>query len=107
MTGYAWLNVASLALGLLAWVLPGAALCRRRGTVPCALLSLSACALSLCLVVFYLGHLSDAGDWSALMDTAHAFRLAAAVLLAVTLGLNALALALRGAGARPSGKQAT
>ena len=92
MTGYTWLNAASLALGLLAWVLAAAALLRsHRGTGPLPAASLAACALSPCLVVFYLGHLTDRSDWSALMDVMRAFRLSAALLLGGTLALNAAA----------------
>lgn len=92
-----WLNIGSLALGLLAWVLPAAALTLgRRGPrsslLPAA--GLTACALSLFLVLCYLEGLVRIGAWSALMDTARAFRLSAAVLLAGALPLNLLALLL-------------
>lgn len=55
--------------------------------------SAASCSLALCLVVFYLGHLADRRDWSALLDTAGAFRLCAGGLFLGTLLLNALALA--------------
>lgn len=95
MLGAMWMNVGSLALGVTAWLLPLLALTwlrRSGGALLLAAGSLTACALSLCLVIFYLGYLTDCGDWSALMDTSRAFRLCAGVLLAGTLALNLLAL---------------
>lgn len=73
--GYAWLNLGSLALGGIAWALPVAALARRdkatrREAAVCSAASAASCSLALCLVVFYLGHLADSRDWSALLDTA-------------------------------------
>jgi len=96
-----WMNVASLALGLTAWLLPLLALTWLRRSGGALLLmagSLASCALSLCLVVFCLGYLVDCGDWSALEDTVRAFRLSAGGLLAGTLALNFLVLTQR---ARP------
>ncbi len=60
--------------------LPVAALVRRdkatrREAAVCSAASAASCSLALCLVVFYLGHLADSRDWSALLDTAGAFRL--------------------------------
>ncbi len=94
-----WMNLGSLILGLAAWCLPVAAIARGRFTALWCTASLSACALSLGLVVFYLGHLVELGDWSALMDTVGVFRLCAAALLVGTLFLNSLAV-LCGHGAR-------
>ena len=96
--GYAWLNLGGLALGGIAWALPVAALARRdkatrREAAVCSAASAASCSLALCLVVFYLGHLADRRDWSALLDTAGAFRLCAGGLFLGTLLLNALALA--------------
>ena len=96
--GYAWLNLGSLALGGIAWALPVAALVRRdkatrREAAVCSAASAASCSLALCLVVFYLGHLADSRDWSALLDTAGAFRLCTGGLFLGTLLLNALALA--------------
>ena len=93
------LNLGSLALGLAAWLLPVMGMLSRTSsparTNALSVFSLSACALSLFLVVLYLGRLVQAEDWSALMDTVPAFRLSASVLLAVALPLNALALFCR------------
>ena len=94
----AWMTLGELALGLAAWGLGLSALLLRRRKAAaqlCSLGSLACCAASLCTVVFDFAYLAEIGDTSAFLDTAGAFRLAAGVLLAVTLALNAAALALR------------
>lgn len=105
---YAWCNLASLLLGVAAWALPLWA-CARGGypgaprrTLRCVAGSGAACALSLLLQLVYTAHLTVVGDWAALADTSYAVAGAAAILVAVTLSLNALAvLALRRSGPRP------
>jgi cytochrome c oxidase subunit 4 len=92
-----WLNLGSLILGLTAWILPIVRLMRRnkagKGNVPLLFaLSLGACALSLCLQIFYTDHLVKIEDWSALMDISFAMAWVSALLLAVTLLLNAIVL---------------
>lgn len=81
----------ALALGLMAWILPVIALVGRKcgGWV---YFSMAFCTLSLLLVIVHLSWVTDIGDWSALMDTAGAFRLCAVVLVVVTLALNAVVL---------------
>ena len=94
----AWMTFGELALGLAAWGLALAALFlvrKRTAAQLCGLGSLACCAASLCVVVFDFAHLADIGDTSAFLDTANAFRLAAGLLLTVTLVLNAAALVLR------------
>ena len=91
------LNVASLILGLIAWVLPVISLMKYRRThnqnwITLSILSLSACAISLCFQLFYSYHLVKIEDWAALMDTTGAVVFAATVLLLVTLLLNAITL---------------
>lgn len=93
-----WMNVWSLLLGLAAWGLGLAALLVRWGSGSarwCTPGSLAACALSLCLEIFNFARLADIGDTSAFLDTANAVRLAAGVLVAVTLVLNVAALIVR------------
>lgn len=104
---YAWCNIASLLLGLLAWALPLRAWSRSgcpgalRRALWHAAGSCAACALSLLLQLVYTAHLTAVGDWAALADTSYAVAGAAAILVAVTLSLNALAvLALRRSGPR-------
>jgi len=96
MSGAVWLNLGSFVLGLIAWILPVAALVRRRKANPVALslASVSACAVSLCMQLFYADHLVKIADWSALMDTSRAVAMVSALLLAVTAILNAVAWAV-------------
>ena len=91
------LNVGSLVLGLIAWILPVVNLGRykkdyNKNWVALSITSISACAISLCFQVFYTYHLVKNEDWSALMDTTGAIAFVAAVLLIVTILLNAINL---------------
>jgi len=93
----AWLNLGSLALGLLAWALAAVNFRRRdkagkRNLVLFTAASLSACAASLCLQIFSIEFLVKSGDWSALLDTVPEITRAAAWLLGVTVISNAFIL---------------
>ena len=82
-------TLGPLALGLLAWGLGLAALMTRR-TGLCAP-SLGCCAVALSLVPLHVYLEVEAGDLSAIQDTAHAFALSAAALVLGTLALNTAA----------------
>ncbi len=93
------LNLGSLILGLIAWILPVISLARHRQArcknwfvFPAA--SSIACAVSLYMQLCYNRHLVIIGDWSALMDTTGAVVFAATVLLLMTIVLNAVTLAI-------------
>ncbi|WP_188456028.1 hypothetical protein [Virgibacillus oceani] len=91
------LNLGSLVLGLIAWILPVVALMRykehgHRNWISSTIISISACAISLCFQIFYNSHLVKVRDWSALMDTMGAVAFFAGVLLIGTILLNALTL---------------
>ena len=91
------LNLGSLVLGLIAWILPVVNLMRyekhnHRNWIALAMMSISACAISLCFQIFYNLHLVNIEDWSALMDTTGAVAFVAAVLLIVTIILNGITL---------------
>jgi cytochrome c oxidase subunit 4 len=91
------LNLGSLVLGLIAWILPVVNLMRYkkhdyRNWVTLAIMSISACAISLCFQIFYNYHLVKIADWSALMDITDNVAFVAAVLLVVTIILNAITL---------------
>lgn len=91
------LNLGSLVLGLIAWILPVVNLMGYkkhdpRSWVTLSIMSISACAISLCFQIFYNYHLVKIEDWSALMDTTGAVAFVAAVLLIVTIILNGIAL---------------
>lgn len=97
MVGAGWLNLGSLVLGLIAWILPCINLMKHnkanpRNLVIFSVASVSACAISLCMQIFYTNHLVNTEDWSALMDTSPTLVVVASMLLVVTLILNAVTL---------------
>lgn len=91
------LNLGSLVLGLIAWILPAVNLMRHgkqdhRDWIVLSIMSISACAISLWFQILYQDHLVKIADWSALMDTTGAVAFVSAVLLIVTIILNAVTL---------------
>lgn len=91
------LNLGSLMLGLIAWILPVVNLMRyekhdHRTWVALSFVSISACAISLCFQIFNTYHLVKIEDLSALMDTTGAVAFVATVLLIVTIILNVITL---------------
>ena len=91
------LNLGSLMLGLIAWMLPVVNLMRyekysHRHWVAFSIMSISACAISLCFQIFYNYHLVKIADWSALVDITDNVVLVAGVLVIVTIILNAITL---------------
>jgi hypothetical protein len=88
------LNIGSLLLGLIAWVLPIVSLTqnKNRKWVVFPIISISACAISLLFQLIYNYHLVKIEDWSALMDTTGAVVFAAVVLLTGTVVLNVATL---------------
>ncbi|EKN64638.1 hypothetical protein P9E76_00105 [Schinkia azotoformans] len=92
-----WLNVVSLVLGLVAWILPVVNLMRYKKNAHnnwfvLSIMSISACAISLYFQIFYHYHLVKSKDWTALMDTMGAVVFAAEVLLIITIILNVITL---------------
>ncbi|MDN4492529.1 hypothetical protein QYB95_03165 [Ureibacillus sp. BA0131] len=92
MLDFGWLNVGSLVLGLIAWIFPVVNLSRYhvKNWVTFSVFSMSACAISLFFQIFYMHHKIKVGDWTALMDTICAVVFASAILLFVTILLNAI-----------------
>ncbi|MCF2649985.1 hypothetical protein [Niallia circulans] len=91
------LNIGSLVLGLIAWILPAANLMRNNrenqgNRLIIGLVSMSACVISLLFQIIYNYHLVKIEDWSALMDTTRGVMVAATVLILVTIILNAINL---------------
>ncbi|MBB6451662.1 cytochrome c oxidase subunit 4 [Salirhabdus euzebyi] len=92
-----WLNIGSLALGLIAWILPVINLIsgnkqENKIWITLLFISLSACASSIFFQIFYHYHLVKIEDWSALMDTIGSVTFVSAVLLIVTIILNVITL---------------
>lgn len=90
---YGWLNLGSLVLGLIAWILPIVNLIRngKRGhsnSFVLSILSMGACIISLWFQILYNHHLVEIEDWSALMDTTGTLVWVSAVLVIVTIILN-------------------
>jgi cytochrome c oxidase subunit 4 len=95
--GYGFLNLGSLLLGLIAWILPIINLnilnkAEHKNWFVFCITSISACAISLFLQILYNNHLVNIEDWSALMDTIRTVVLASSVLLVVTLMLNVITI---------------
>lgn len=97
MFGAGWMNLTSLGLGLAAWALPLAALALRKR---------AACGAALYLQICYQNHLVQIHDVGAILDTTDALVFVAGVLLAVTLALDAFALAVWGTEKGKSGADA-
>lgn len=100
MLGYGLLNLGSLLLGLLAWILPVIMIVQRNKAnyikrIVYSFVSISACAISLCMQIFYTDYLVKIEDWSALMDTSAAIAVVSAILLVVTFVLNGIAIGLQ------------
>jgi cytochrome c oxidase subunit 4 len=91
------LNLGSLMLGLIAWILPVVNLIRykqndNRNWAVLSILSISSCAISLSFQIFYHYHLVKIEDWGALMDITGSVAFAATTLLIGTILLNAMNL---------------
>ena len=86
-----WLNIGSLVLGLIAWILPVVNIFRSRNNnnwVVLSMLSICACVISLYFQLLYNNYLVKIEDWSAIMDTSGGVVVAGSVLLVITLFLN-------------------
>lgn len=84
-------NLFSLATGFFSWCL-GSVAVFSKGRKGFVVSSLILCILALVSQFLEIDRLVGKGDWSAIEDTFPAVRLAATVLAAVTLLLNAAAL---------------
>lgn len=93
------LNFGSLILGVVAWIIPVVAVLgakqKDKRWLALSISSFSACAIAVCLQIFYTYHLVMIQDWTALMDTVGTMALVSGVLVSVTILLNALALFFR------------
>ena len=92
-----WLNVGSLLLGLIAWILPIVNLMRytkqgHNNWIVLSMISMSACAISMFFQMFNSYNRVKIEDWSALVDIMGARVSVAAVLLVGTIILNAITI---------------
>ena len=91
-----WMNFASFIFGLGAWILPAVNLVQRnksrqKNRVIYSAASFCACAVSVCMQIFYMDQLVKAEDWPALTDISGAVSVVAIILVAVTVILNVTA----------------
>ena len=96
---YVWLNLGSLLLGLIAWILPIVSLARHyrdhnKKWALFSIASLSACVISLCFQILYNDYLVMIEDWTALMDTSKAVVRLSSLLAVVTIILNVITAVL-------------
>ncbi|MFJ5564000.1 hypothetical protein [Lysinibacillus xylanilyticus] len=92
---YGWLNIGSLVLGLIAWILPIASLVMHNKNnykkwVLFSIASISACVISLCFQILYNDYLVKIEDWAALMDTSKGVVRLSFLLAVVTIVLNVI-----------------
>lgn len=92
---FSLLNLASLLLGLIAWILPIISIMQykkheNKSWIILSIISISSCAISLFLQIIYNNNLVQINDWSAIMDTTNALVFVSSVLLVVTISLNAV-----------------
>ncbi len=89
------LNLLSIVLGIVALLLPGVAVMMHKknryglGNVLTQLSFLSALT-SLLSVIAYQNYLVTIEDWSAIMDTSHAFMVVSCLFVAAVCAVNAL-----------------
>ena len=93
------LNLGSLLLGLIAWIVPILAMKYpiKNAVKNCSyfiIISFSACVASLCLQLFEINHRVQIHDWSALMDTTGTLIWVAVILAVITLIINVVALGI-------------
>lgn len=83
------MNIASLVLGLISWIIPIIAIarCKRVPLGP----GMTCCAAALLLQLMEAKRRVNLSDWSALMDTIDAVVFAALVMLGICLVLHAAA----------------
>ncbi|MEC2077760.1 hypothetical protein [Metabacillus fastidiosus] len=91
-----WLNLGSLVLGLIAWILSAINIIRNeklsRNWIILSIMSLSACSISLFFQICSFYERVKAEDWDALMDTVSVIASVPAILLIGTIILNAITL---------------
>ncbi|MBD0384482.1 hypothetical protein [Paenibacillus sedimenti] len=92
----AWLNLGSLVLGVIAWILPAINISRydkrSKNWVTLSIVSISACSFSLFFQICSFYEREKVEDWSALMDTVSVIASVSAILLSGTIILNAITL---------------
>lgn len=88
------LNIASLILGVCAWLFAGLAISTPKASASHrnTLTSFSLCAISLVLELFEINRRVLLGDYAAIEDTIRAVLIASVGLVCITIALNVVAL---------------
>lgn len=95
-----WLNLGSFMLGLIAWILPAINITRYEkrsrnwitNWITLSIVSISACSISLFFQICSFYERVKAEDWGALIDAMSVIASVPAILLIVTIILNAITL---------------
>ncbi len=87
------LNLGSLILGLIAWIVPVISLMRiKKGNnqnyLALSAISFSSCAISLTLQISSISQIVKIQDWTAILDTIDSIVFVSMILVAVTIILN-------------------
>lgn len=87
------LNLGSLILGLIAWIVPVISLMRikkenNQNYLALSAISLSSCAISLTLQISSISQMVKVQDWTAILDTIDSTVFVSMILVAVTIILN-------------------
>ena len=93
MNGF--LDMGSLLLGLIAWALPAINLVKykkdkNKNWNAFAMISITACAISIYFQIYVTYNLVEMSDWAAIGDTIGAVTFVSLVLLIITITLNSV-----------------
>ena len=86
------LNVASLVLGICAWVVVVIEIAKCAYSPKSTIISFTLCASSLIVELFEISRRVNIGDYAAIEDTIRAVIIASIVLVVLTIILNIVAL---------------
>lgn len=91
------LNIGSLVLGLIAWILPIITIINNKKTenkkgALLSFISMAACMISVYFQFLYNKHLVNISDWTAIMDTIGSVIVLSGILIGVTILLNGINL---------------
>lgn len=94
-----WMNLVSLVLGLVAWILPIIYIIRKdkfdqRNWIVYFVMSTSSCTISLLIQIYVYYFMVRNEDFSALIDTNGVVAFSATVLFIVTIVLNTIGMAI-------------
>lgn len=97
----ALLNLASLILGLIAWILSIVNIINHKklnnkNWITFSFISMGACATSICFQILNINHLVNINDWSAIIDTIGFLAFVSSALLVITIILNIITLLIYG-----------